>query len=102
MHNTKNSLLKMLKIYSQLRNTLIIFLNIKSTIFLKMETKNLIKNRSGKNLTKSYSLIGKTDEDWLQLLIVRFASLKKIKEERFRSHLRFKNLFKVIMITHAT
>ena len=65
MHNTKNSLLKMLKIYSQLRNTLIIFLNIKSTIFLKMETKNLIKNRSGKNLTKSYSLIGKTDEDWL-------------------------------------
>ena len=65
MHNTKNSLLKMLKIYSQLRNTLIIFLNIKSTIFLKMETKNLIKNRSGKNLTRSYSLIGKTDEDWL-------------------------------------
>ena len=65
MHNTKNSLLKMLKIYSQLRSTLIIFLNIKSTIFLKMETKNLIKNRSRKNLTKSYSLIGKTDEDWL-------------------------------------
>ena len=65
MHNTKNSLLKMLKIYSQLKSTLIIFLNIKSTIFLKMETKNLIKNRSRKNLTKSYSLIGKTDEDWL-------------------------------------
>ena len=51
MHNTKNSFLKMLKIYLQLRNTLIKFLNIKSIIVLKMETKNLIKNRPRKNLT---------------------------------------------------
>ena len=53
MHNTKNSFLKMLKIYLQLRSTLIKFLNIKLIIVLKMETKNLIKNRLGKNLTKS-------------------------------------------------
>ena len=46
MHNTKNSFLKMLKIYLQLRSTL-----IKLIIVLKMETKNLIKNRLGKNLT---------------------------------------------------
>ena len=65
MHNTKNSFLKMLKIYLQLRSTLIKFLNIKSIIVLKMETKNLIKNRLGKNLTKSYLLIGKTHEDLL-------------------------------------
>ena len=51
MHNTKNSFLKMLKIYLQLRSTLIKFLNIKSIIVLKMETKNLIKNRPRKNLT---------------------------------------------------
>ena len=44
MHNTKNSFLKMLKIYLQLRNAL-----IKSIIVLKMETKNLIKNGLGKN-----------------------------------------------------
>ena len=43
----------MLKIYLQLKNALIKFLNIKSIIVLKMETKNLIKNRLGKNLTKS-------------------------------------------------
>ena len=60
MHNTKNSFLKMLKIYLQLRSTL-----IKLIIVLKMETKNLIKNRLGKNLTKSYLLIGKTHEDLL-------------------------------------
>ena len=30
-----------------------------------METKNLIKNRLGKNLTKSYLLIGKTYKDLL-------------------------------------
>ena len=53
MHNTKNSFLKMLKKYLQLRSTLIKFLNIKLVIVLKMETKNLIKNRLGKNLTKS-------------------------------------------------
>ena len=65
MHNTKNSFLKMLKIYLQLRSTLIKFLNIKLIIVLKMETKNLIKNRLGKNLTKSYLLIGKTHENLL-------------------------------------
>ena len=65
MHNTKNPFLKMLKIYLQLRSTLIKFLNIKLIIVLKMETKNLIKNRLGKNLTKSYLLIGKTHENLL-------------------------------------
>ena len=43
----------MLKKYLQLRSTLIKFLNIKLVIVLKMETKNLIKNWLGKNLTKS-------------------------------------------------
>ena len=65
MNNTKNSFLKMLKIYLQLRNLLMKFLIITSIIVLKMETKNLIKNRLGKNLTKSYLLIGKTHEDLL-------------------------------------
>ena len=65
MNNTKNSFLKTLKIYLQLRNTLMKFLIITSIIVLKMETKNLIKNRLGKNLTKSYLLIGKTHEDLL-------------------------------------
>ena len=65
MHNTKNSFLNMLKIYLQLRSTLIKFLDIKSVIVLKMETKSLIKNRLGKNLTKSYLLIGKAHEDLL-------------------------------------
>ena len=65
MHNTKNSFLKMLKIYLQLRSTLIKFLNIKLIIVLKMETKNLIKNRLGKNLTKLYLLIGKAHENLL-------------------------------------
>ena len=64
MHNTKNSFPKMLKIYLQLRNTLIKF-NTKSIITLKMKTKKLIKNRLGKNLTRSYLLIGKTHEDLL-------------------------------------
>ena len=91
----------MLKIYLQLRNTLIKFLNIKTLIVLKMETKNLIKNRLGKNLTKSYLLIGKTHEDLLWFLIVRFPSLKEINEDKFMSHLRFKNMFKV-KITPAT
>ena len=45
MHNNKNSFLKMLKVYLQLRSTLIKFLNIKSIIILKIETKNLIKNK---------------------------------------------------------
>ena len=65
MHNTKNSFLKMLKIYLLLRSTLMKFLNIKLIIDLKMETKNLIKNRLGKNLTKSCLLIGKAYEDLL-------------------------------------
>ena len=65
MHNTKNSFLNMLKIYLQLRSTLIKILDIKSVIVLKMETKNLIKNRLGKNLTKSYLLIGKAHENLL-------------------------------------
>ena len=43
MENIKNLFLKMLKIYLQLRSRLIKFLNIKSIIVLKMETKNLIK-----------------------------------------------------------
>ena len=55
----------MLKIYLQLRSTLIKFLNIKSIIVLKMETKNLIKNRLVNNLTKSYLLIGKPHKDLL-------------------------------------
>ena len=48
MHNTKNSFLKMLKIYLQLRSTLIKFLNIKLIIVLKMETKNLIRKEARK------------------------------------------------------
>ena len=47
MHNTKNSFLKMLKIYLQLRSTLMKFPNIKSIIVLKVETKTWIKNRLG-------------------------------------------------------
>ena len=53
----------MLKIYLQLKNALIKFLNIKSIIVLKMETENLIKYRLGKNLL--YLLIGKTHENLL-------------------------------------
>ena len=101
MQNTKNSFLKMLKIYLQLRSRLIKFLNIKSIIVLKMETKNLIKIRLGKNLTKSYLFTGKAQEDLLQFFIVRYASLEKINEGRFMSHLKFKNLFKVIINTQA-
>ena len=65
-----------------------------------METKNLIKNRLGKNLTKLYLLIGKPRDDLLQVFIARHASLESINEDMFMSHLRFKNLLKVIMITH--
>ena len=65
MHNTKNSFLKMLKTHLQSGSTFIKFFNIKSIIILKMETKNLIKNRQGKDLTKSYLLIGKVHEDIL-------------------------------------
>ena len=65
MHSTKNSFLKMLEIYLQLRNALIKFLSIKSIIVLKMKTNNLIKNELGTNRTKSYLLIGKTHEDLL-------------------------------------
>ena len=79
MHNTKNSFLKMLKIYLQLRNTLIKFLNIKSIIVLKMETKNLIKNRLGKKLTKSYLLIGKAHEDFLYFFDCKICTFKKDK-----------------------
>ena len=42
----------MLKIYLQLRNALAKFLNIKSIIVLKMETKSFIKNEIGKNQFK--------------------------------------------------
>ena len=76
MHNTKNSFLKVLKIYLQLRSTLIKFLNIKLIIVLKMETKNLIKNWLGKNLTKLYLLVGKPHDDLLQVFIARYASLE--------------------------
>ena len=76
MHNTKKSFFKMLKIYLQLKNALIKFLNIKSIIVLKMETKNLIKNRLGKNLTKLHLLIGKPHDDLLQVFIARYASLE--------------------------
>ena len=55
----------MLKTYLQLRSTLTTFLNIKSIIVLKMETINMIKNWQGKNLTKSYFLIGEVHEDFL-------------------------------------
>ena len=65
MHNNKNSLIKKLKIYLQFRNELIKFFNVKSIIALKMETKKLIKNELGKNLTKLYLLTGKTHEDLL-------------------------------------
>ena len=65
MHNTENSFLKMLKIYLQLRSTLIKLLNIKLIIVLEMETKILIKNRLAKNLSKSLLLIGKAHEDLL-------------------------------------
>ena len=41
-----------------------------------METKNLIKSRLGKNLTKLYLLIGKAHDDLLQVFIVRYASLE--------------------------
>ena len=44
MHNNKNSLLKLLKVYLQLRHVSIKFLNIKPMAVLKMETKKLIKN----------------------------------------------------------
>ena len=66
----------MLKLHLQLRSTLIKFLNMKLIIVLKMETKNLIKNRLGKNLTKLYLLIGKSHDDLLQVFIARYASLK--------------------------
>ena len=65
MHNTKNSFLKMLTIYLQLRNTLIKFSNVKSNVVLEMETKKLIKNKLGKNLIKLYLLTGKAHEDLL-------------------------------------
>ena len=65
MHNTKNSFLKMLTIYLQLRNALIKFSNVKSNVVLEMETKKLIKNKLGKNLIKLYLLTGKAHEDLL-------------------------------------
>ena len=65
MHNTKNSFLKMLTIYLQLRNALIRFSNVKSNVVLEMETKKLIKNKLGKNLIKLYLLTGKAHEDLL-------------------------------------
>ena len=65
MHNTKNLFLKILKIYLQLRCTSIKFLNTKLIIVLKIKTKNLMKNRLGKNLSKSHLLIGKDHEGFL-------------------------------------
>ena len=65
MHNTKNSFLKMLTIYLQLRDALIRFSNVKSNVVLEMETKKLIKNKLGKNLIKLYLLTGKAHEDLL-------------------------------------
>ena len=65
MHNTKNSFLKMLKIYLQLRNALIKFFNVKSIVIFKLETKKLIKNGLGKNLGKLYLLTGKAHEELL-------------------------------------
>ena len=65
MHNTKNSFLKMLTIYLQLRNALIKFSNVKSNVVLEMETKKLIKNKLGKNLITLYLLTGKAHEDLL-------------------------------------
>ena len=54
-----------------------------------METKKLIKNELGKShICESLSFFPKP-------------SLSK-NEDKFMSHLRFKNLFKVSMITHAT
>ena len=41
-----------------------------------METKNLIKNMLGKNLTKLYLLISKAQDDSLQVFNVRYASLE--------------------------
>ena len=76
MHNTKNSFLKMPKIYLQLRSKLIKFLNIKLIIVLKMETKNLMKNRLGKKLNKIYLLIGKALDDLLRVFITAYASLE--------------------------
>ena len=76
MHNTKNSFLNMLKIYLQLRTKLIKFLNIKLIIVLKMETKNLMKNRLGKKLNQIYLLIGKALDDLLQVFITTYASLE--------------------------
>ena len=65
MHNIKNSFLKMLTIYLQLRNALIRFSNVKSNVALEMETKKLIKNKLGKNLIKLYLLTDKAHEDLL-------------------------------------
>ena len=65
MHNTKNYFLKMFKIYLQLRNALIKFSNIKSIVVLKLETKKLVKNGLGKNLTNLYLLSDKAHEDLL-------------------------------------
>ena len=82
MHNTKGLFSTLLKIYLQLRNALVKFLNRKSIIVLNIETKPLIKNGLGKNLIKSYLLIGKTNEDMLYLCFSPFsflrASLNKI------------------------
>ena len=76
MHNTKNACVKMLKMYLQLRSISIKFLDLKLIIVLKMDTKNLIKNKLGKNLTKLYLLIGKAHDDSLQVFIASNASLE--------------------------
>ena len=71
-----------------------------------METKNLIKNVLRRNLTTLQLLTGKTHENLLQLCFSLFsfqkASLDKKNEYKLLNHLRFKNLFKVIIDMHAT
>ena len=101
MHNTKKSFLKMLKIYLQLRNALKKFLSIKSIVVLNMETKKMVKNGLGKTLAKLYLLTGKIYEDSLFDLFFP-VSLNKLNKDKFMNHLRFKNLFKVVMITYST
>ena len=48
IHNNKNSFLKILKMYLQLKNALIKFVKIKAIVDLKMETKKQIKSGRGK------------------------------------------------------
>ena len=78
MHNTKNYFLKMFKIYSQLRNALIKFSNIKSIVVLKLETKKLVENGLGKNLTNLYLLSGKPMRIYYKYGFRSFLSQKQV------------------------